>query len=37
MIDRPLRNWIPWAPTFVIGSFLLLVGAMGKLKDRAEG
>jgi hypothetical protein len=36
MIDRPFLNWIPWAPTFIVGSFLLLVGAIGKLKDRDE-
>jgi hypothetical protein len=36
MIYRPFLNWIPWAPTFIVGSFLLLVGAIGKLKDRVE-
>jgi uncharacterized protein DUF3592 len=25
MIDRPVMNWIPWAPTFVVGLFLILV------------
>jgi uncharacterized protein DUF3592 len=25
MIDRPVWNWIPWAPTFAVGLFLLLV------------
>jgi uncharacterized protein DUF3592 len=25
MIDRPVWNWIPWAPTFVVGLFLVLV------------
>jgi hypothetical protein len=34
MIERPFWNWIPWAPTFIVGAFLLLVGAIGKLKDR---
>jgi hypothetical protein len=36
MIERPFRNWMPWAPTFVVGAFLLLVGAIGKLKERVE-
>lgn len=26
MIDRPVWNWIPWAPTFAVGLFLFLVG-----------
>ncbi len=25
MIDRPVMNWIPWAPTFAVGLFLVLV------------
>ena len=25
MIDRPVWNWIPWAPTFAVGLFLVLV------------
>lgn len=25
MIDRPVMNWIPWAPTFAMGLFLILV------------
>lgn len=25
MIDRPVMNWIPWAPTFAVGVFLGLV------------
>ncbi len=25
MIDRPVMNWIPWAPTFAVGLFLILV------------
>lgn len=29
MIDRPVWNWIPWAPTLGVGLFLLLVGARG--------
>jgi len=32
MIDRPAWNWIPWAPTFGLGVFLLLVGIMGGLR-----
>ena len=26
MIDRPVWNWIPWAPTLALGVFLILVG-----------
>jgi hypothetical protein len=26
MIDRPVWNWIPWAPTLGMGLFLILVG-----------
>jgi hypothetical protein len=29
MIDRPVWNWIPWAPTFAVGLFLVLVGIKG--------
>jgi len=29
MIDRPVWNWIPWAPTFALGLFLILVGIKG--------
>jgi hypothetical protein len=29
MIDRPVLNWIPWAPTMAIGAFLFLVGLRG--------
>ena len=25
MIDRPVRNWIPWAPAFVLALFWVLV------------
>jgi hypothetical protein len=32
MIDRPVMNWIPWGPTALVGSFLVLVGIMGLLK-----
>lgn len=31
MIDRPVWNWIPWAPTFAVGLFLLLVAIKGWL------
>jgi Protein of unknown function (DUF3592) len=31
MIDRPLGNWLPWAPIFVVGLFLLLVSIKGAL------
>ncbi|HXH67253.1 MAG TPA: DUF3592 domain-containing protein [Candidatus Limnocylindrales bacterium] len=29
MIDRPVWNWIPWAPTLGMGLFLILVGVRG--------
>jgi len=29
MIDRPVWNWIPWAPTFLAGMFLALVSIKG--------
>jgi hypothetical protein len=29
MIDRPVWNWIPWAPTFAIG-FLLVLSAINR-------
>jgi uncharacterized protein DUF3592 len=29
MIDRPMWNWIPWAPTFAMGLFLVLVAING--------
>ncbi len=29
MIDRPVWNWIPWAPTLGVGLFLVFVGARG--------
>jgi hypothetical protein len=32
IIDRPVMNWIPWAPISVVGLFLLLVGITGLLK-----
>jgi hypothetical protein len=33
MIDRPVMNWIPWAPIFAVGFFLVLVAANGFLKS----
>jgi len=29
MIDRPVWNWIPWAPTLGVGLFLVFVGIRG--------
>ena len=29
MIDRPVWNWIPWAPTLAVGLFLFLAGIKG--------
>ena len=31
MIDRPVANWLPWAPTFLLGVFLCLVAVKGWL------
>ena len=33
MIDRPLMNWIPWAPVAAVGGFLCVVGLKGLLKS----
>ena len=33
MIDRPVMNWIPWAPCFVVGVFLVLVAIKGSLSS----
>ena len=33
MIDRPVWNWIPWAPTFAAGLFLVLVAVRGALRS----
>ena len=33
MIDRPVYNWIPWAPTFAVGLFLVLVAIKGGLRS----
>jgi hypothetical protein len=32
MIDRPVWNWIPWAPTFAVGVFLVLVAIKGAFR-----
>ena len=32
MIDRPVWNWIPWAPIFVVGVFLVLVAIKGAFR-----
>ena len=29
MIDRPTWNWLPWAPVFALGLFLVLVAIKG--------
>jgi hypothetical protein len=34
MIDRPLMNWIPWAPVSMLGAFLILVGIKGLLSSK---
>ena len=34
MIDRPVWNWIPWAPAFLLGFFLSLVAIKGRLTKR---
>jgi hypothetical protein len=34
MIDRPVMNWIPWAPCFVVGVILVLVAIKGSLSPR---
>jgi hypothetical protein len=31
MIDRPVWNWLPWAPIFALGLFLVLVAIKGAL------
>jgi hypothetical protein len=36
MIDRPVMNWIPWAPIFAVGLFLVLIAANGFLRSRSE-
>jgi hypothetical protein len=34
MIDRPVWNWIPWAPTLGVGLFLLFVGVRGWMASK---
>jgi hypothetical protein len=34
MIDRPLWNWIPWAPIFAVGLLLVLSAMNGFFKSR---
>jgi uncharacterized protein DUF3592 len=36
MIDRPVMNWIPWAPAFAVGAFLLIVAVFGWLRDASR-
>jgi len=33
MIDRPVWNWIPWAPAFALGLFLSLVAIRGAYRS----
>ena len=33
MIDRPVMNWIPWAPIAVVGGLLCFVGLKGLLRS----
>lgn len=34
MIDRPVWNWIPWAPTLGVGLFLFFVGVRGWMMSK---
>ena len=34
MIDRPVWNWLPWAPIFALGLFLFLVAVNGFFQSR---
>lgn len=34
MIDRPVWNWIPWAPTLGMGLFLFFVGVRGWMMSK---
>ncbi len=34
MIDRTTWNWLPWAPIFAVGLFLLLVGINGFFRSQ---
>ena len=33
MIDRPVWNWLPWAPIFALGLFLVLVAIKGAFRS----
>jgi hypothetical protein len=33
VIDRPILNWIPWAPMLLVGVFLVLAWAAGKVRE----
>jgi hypothetical protein len=33
MIDRPTWNWLPWAPIFAVGLFLILVALRGAFRS----
>lgn len=33
MIDRPVWNWMPWAPIFAVGLFLVLVAIKGAFRS----
>jgi hypothetical protein len=35
MIDRPVWNWLPWAPILGVGLLLLLIGVAGVVRPRA--
>jgi len=37
IIDRPLMNWLPWAPIGAVGCFLCLVGLKGLLVNPQSG
>jgi hypothetical protein len=34
MIDRPVWNWLPWAPILAVGLFLVLVGINGFFRSQ---
>ena len=36
MIDRPVWNWIPWAPAFAVGLFLMLVAIKAWLASASK-
>ena len=36
MIDRPVWNWLPWAPIGAVGLFLALVAVKGWLGHRVS-